>query len=733
MKALRWMLCGALVLGCAQRAWAQDPPADTPEPNVSNEFDDDAELPPVTVRGESDAATVESNVSEASPFDLPFSYPSLSEVDLEGLDGATRSGVSLFDYPSLATIVGREDLEEKQAADMFQALQYEVGILMQQTANGQASPFIRGLTGQKILVLIDGIRMNNSTYRAGPNQYFNTVDPGQVERIEVIRGAQSMLWGSDAIGGVINIVTRSASLRRGEYTGASFTEYFSSADTASYSRTNVEGSISSGGFFGGGSYMNVNDLDRGGNLGRQPFTSYSQYAGDFKYNYLLGPDQMLTVALQHFEQQDLPRSDRFPPFVFGPPSGTPRPTFFDPQQRDLTYLRWEGLAYGPLFDAFSVTASYGRQREAVTELRSPTRTDIGEFDVNTLGASLVLARELGWAGRLVYGADWNYDDVDAYRDRLNPSTGTVTPAAPQFPDDSWYQRAGAYVSWEVDVFDRLSAFTGARFEHAEAAGSPEINGQETFFKRHYQDWIGSVGLVYEIDPMLHLVGTVSEGFRAPNLDDLTADNTVLQNSQDIPSLNVRPEQSITYEVGFKVDTPRLRLQVFEYWIDLGDNILREPVGGGDNIRANFDSYINGTELTAEYLLGDGWSTYGNFAYTYGRDLVRGEPLSRIPPTQGVVGLRWRDECRRTYCDLFTWLVRRQDRYAAQDMTDARFPVGGTPGFGTLNLRMGTRLGRCENHRLSFTLENITDKAYRVLGSGVDGPGFNFIAGYEWVH
>ena len=382
---------------------------------------------------------------------------------------------------------------------------------------------------------------------------------------------------------------------------------------------------------------------------------------------------------------------------------------------------------------FSVTASYGRQKEAVTEFRAATRIDQGEFDVDTLGASIVLARDLDWAGRLIYGADWNYDDVNARRERLNPQTGVVTADNPQFPDDSYYQRAGAFLSWEVDVFDRLSAFSGVRYEHAEAAGTPVVNNQDVFFKRHYQDWIGSVGLVYEIDPMLHLVGTIAEGFRAPNLDDLTADNTVLQSSQDIPSLNVRPERSLTYEVGFKLNTPRLRLQVYEYWIDLGDNILREPVGGGSFVRSNFDSYINGTELTAEYLLEGGWSVYGNFAYTYGRDLVRDEPLSRIPPTQGIAGMRWRDECRRTYVDLFTWLVRRQDRYSAQDMTDARFIEGGTPGFGTLNLRAGTRLGRYENHRLSLTLENITDKAYRVLGSGVDGPGFNATLGYDWVY
>ncbi|HRX82540.1 MAG TPA: TonB-dependent receptor, partial [Pirellulaceae bacterium] len=105
----------------------------------------------------------------------------------------------------------------------------------------------------------------------------------------------------------------------------------------------------------------------------------------------------------------------------------------------------------------------------------------------------------------------------------------------------------------------------------------------------------------------------------------------------------------------------------------------------------------------------------------------------IPPTQGYVGLRWRDQELRSYFDIYTWLVRRQDRYASANLGDVRFIPGGTPGYATLNLRAGTALGHCQQHRLSISLENITDKYYRVLGSGVDGAGFNAIVGYEFVH
>lgn len=747
-------------------------PSETPLPPRGDEIT----LPPVIVRpkpdnrvlpppdstegdlGVSSPAPSPAPAPAPAPYDLSLSYPSLSqqmfgEEDGTGLNSLTRNKKSLFDTSTHGTIIDRASLAEKQAVDMARAMQDEVGVLVQQTARGQASPFMRGLTGQQVLILVDGVRVNNSVFRAGPNQYFNLIDPGQVERIEVVRGPQSVLWGADAIGGAINIITRSAARDRGNYTGAGFTEYFSSADVGSYSRLNIEGSAGNTSMFAGGSYLNVNDLNRGGGMGVQPYTHYGQYDGDIKFNYTLGSDALLTVALQHFEQQDVPRSDRFAPFAYGPPAGTARPTYYDPQQRDLSYIRLQALADNPLFNAYSTTFSYARNKEGTREIRTTTRTDMAEFDVGTFGFDVNFAKELGWMGRLNYGVDYYHDDVDAYRYRLNPLTGSRTPDNPQFPNDSLYARSGVYLNWDVDVTERLNAVAGVRYENADASGTLNaVSGTRTPFERHYAGWVSSTGLIYEINSMVHLVGNVSEGYRAPNLDDLTADNPVLQNAQDLPSLDVRPERARTYEVGLKFDAPRLRMQVFEYWTDLQDAILRQAVnakgvpvanvvgpygtiipGSSNFIRSNFDSCINGTELSAEYLLNQEWSVYGNFWYTFGQDLERNEPYSRIPPTQGILGLRWRDECRRKWFDVYTWMVASQDRYSSQNNIDARFPLGGNPAYATLNMRAGTTLGHRDRHRLSVSLENITNTGYHVLGSGVDGPGLNAILGYEWAH
>ena len=101
--------------------------------------------------------------------------------------------------------------------------------------------------------------------------------------------------------------------------------------------------------------------------------------------------------------------------------------------------------------------------------------------------------------------------------------------------------------------------------------------------------------------------------------------------------------------------------------------------------------------------------------------------------QGILGIRYRDNLHRSYFDLYTWMSDRQDRLdPVRDLTDERIPIGGTPGFATLNLRMGRSFGACHQHRARLSLENITDKSYLVHGSGVLGTGVTARLGYSWL-
>lgn len=768
MSARSTTLLFSLALFVAAPAIAQEEQATLPEVEVRPPASDT--LPEVEVRPPADAAldapVVESPVeppvlspmetmpSVDSQFNSEFSPPSsrfepgssFSTTTVEGLfdnalgqpepygenTGVLRGGLSVFDTPGAVSIRSRQEITERQAPDMFHALQNEVGVLIQATAAGQASPFVRGLTGQQVLIMIDGIRLNNSITRRGPNQYFNSIDPGMVDHIEVIRGQGSVLWGSDAIGGAINVVTRGANMHQGLYHGGyatrEFVQYYNTSNSSPYSRFNVEGWVGSKGIFGGASFLNVRDLDTGfDQFSRQPGTNYQQYAGDLKFNFLLSDKSMLTFAMQHFEQEDLPRSDRFPgyPLDRNNSNSLGGARFFDPQQRDLMYLRHQTLdPLGGLFDAMTTTASYHRQREVQT--RGIPTTRFQETDVDTVGLQTVGSKDFCDYGRFTTGFDWYYDDVDS------PFGGSAN--GPIIPDDAWYRRAGWFLNWDVPLTSKLIATAGVRFESIETAGTPIIAGNPERVKTSYDDWVSQFGLTYKATDQLNLFGSISEGFRAPNLDDLMANNpNVLQQGQSVPSLGLVPEKSLNYEVGFKTAFDRLRTSTSVFWLDIEDNIVSITAAPNTFASANQDSRVQGVEFSGDYLLTPTWALYGNFWHIRGTNEVTGAPLSRVPPTQGILGLRYNDPCRRCYFNIYTWASARQDRLdIVRDITDERIPIGGTPGFATLNVRTGRTFGARKQHRLSISGENLTDNAYLVHGSGVLGTGATARFGYSWL-
>ena len=121
---------------------------------------------------------------------------------------ATRTPEEVAKAPAAVDVVTAKELEERQPRTTAEALREETGITVQKTNHNGGAPVIRGMMGNQILVMVDGIRLNNAIYRFGPNQYLNTLDPGTISRIEVIRGPGSVYYGSDAMGGVVNVITR---------------------------------------------------------------------------------------------------------------------------------------------------------------------------------------------------------------------------------------------------------------------------------------------------------------------------------------------------------------------------------------------------------------------------------------------------------------------------------------------------------------------------------------------
>ncbi len=227
--------------------------------------------------------------------------PALIQLNDQVVVTAQRYETQAFNQPEAVTVVSRGDLGRDGLRSTPEVLAGQSGVFLQKTNHGGGSPFVRGLTGQQTLLLVDGIRLNNATFRSGPNQYLNTIDPFLLDRVEILRGGGSAAYGSDALGGTINVLTSSPRFSdRPEFHGMVLGKLTSGGMEQS-GRVALGVSGAKATVRGGFSYRNFGDLIGGKDIGKQTPTGYDQYSFDLKSRFQLAPKIRLTVAFTAFK------------------------------------------------------------------------------------------------------------------------------------------------------------------------------------------------------------------------------------------------------------------------------------------------------------------------------------------------------------------------------------------------------------------------------------------------
>jgi outer membrane cobalamin receptor len=197
--------------------------------------------------------------------------------------------------------------KERSVRTTPEALQGMNGVFIQKTAHGGGSAFIRGLTGNQTLILTDGIRLNNSTFRYGPNQYLNTIDPYIIDRIEVAKGTGSVQYGTDALGGVIHVLSNDPffSVDKSSWRGKVLAK-FMSGDMEKTGRAELGYASDKIAFTGGFTYRNFGDLIGGDTTGKQSPSGYNERAFNAKAKFLLHDNVQFTLSHQNVAQQHVP-------------------------------------------------------------------------------------------------------------------------------------------------------------------------------------------------------------------------------------------------------------------------------------------------------------------------------------------------------------------------------------------------------------------------------------------
>ncbi len=627
-----------------------------------------------------------------------------------------------FHTPQSVSVLSSAYIRQTAPRSTPELLTGTTGVFVQKTNHGGGSPIIRGLMGNQVLLMMDGIRLNNATYRYGPNQYLATIDPLMLERLEVTRGTGSVLYGSDALGGVVQLISKTPTFASGKPTiSASGYGKWMSAGMELTGRGEVAISTDNLAFVGGFSAKNFGDLLAGGNLGFQRPSAYQEQAGDAKLLIKTSSSSIFTASYQHVYQYDVPIYYRITQDNYLRYS-------FVPQTRTLGYLRWEKSTSNKWMQAIRVTGSLNRSVEGLsTQRNNATTRSKGKDVVNTWGAIAEVHSQPATFWQIQSGVEYYLDQVSSEASTVTIQTDDQTARRGNFADGSLMQNLAVFTSHVLD-FNRFQLTGGLRFTAVtlqirdEAINSPTIRPSAL---------VGNLSATYTLHANHHLIFVTNTGFRAPNLDDVSKLGNVEANVFETPNTNLSPEKTMTIEGGYKFRTHRFSGSVMAYRTNLTDQIIRvKSVLGGDTLYQGVRVYtktnssrslLYGGEAEAEVQLISSLVAFGNITYVYGQDKSRNEPMRRLPPLFGRAGLRM--EYKGFSGRVEYIFADKQDRLAGGDQSDVRISSrlvdGATPAWNVVNLYAGYSY---RTIILNLGIQNLFDKAYRTHGSGVDGVG-----------
>lgn len=669
---------------------------------------------------------------------------------------ATRTEQPESSVPYTTTYLDEDYIEDNQRRTLPDVLQYTPGVLVQKTTYGHGSPFIRGFTGRQNLLMVDGIRVNNSTYRGGPVQYWNTVDPLALDHIELIKSQGSVLYGSDAVGGTLNAFNKFSRFRaeqagQGFFGGSAAYEYRTNGEGSNIGR--IEADTGVGGKFGvmlGLSLKDYGDIESGA-IGRMKNTGYPEQDLDLRFDWAVTPGSTITFASYFVNQDDISRWHRTldnPGWIDGSHVAAPGKWTEDTydQERSMTYLRYAGE--NPIADAFiknwSATLSYQDSRESEFQNRLPDKpaTDAGvlrqsDINVETLGIDLTLESPVG-PGSLVYGFDFYHDEVNSSGYQSDLLGGPRTESLP-VADDSDYDLLGIFSQYIWKPADRFEITAGARYTYAEATLGRYSGG--TNDSRHWDDLVGSLRGIYNLNSCWSLYGGVSQAFRAPNIDDLAGNLAAKSGGTVLGDPDVDPENFLTCEIGTRHQTETTSLNFAAFYTDVDDLIVSAFTDNtlATSIATNAgDGYIYGFELEGAWRFHPQWTLSGFAAWQDGRTqaptFIGGaevdKPNTRNLPITGSIALRWDDPSGKYWVEGRVLGATLEDRISATDQAadEQRIPTGGTPGYIVASLHAGWNVS--ENLALNCGIENLTDEDYRNHGSGQNEAGINGILGVK---
>ena len=624
--------------------------------------------------------------------------------------------------PYVISGIHQNQIRETNARTTPEALQGVAGVFLQKTNHGGGSAFIRGLTGNQTLLVIDGIRLNNATYRYGPNQYLNTIDMFTLEKVDVLKGIGAIEYGSDAIGGVINLVTKELNTSSFKDFRLSNTSKFLSSQMEKTNRTEMRYATNNWTILGGLSIKRYGDIVGGDGVGYQAPTGYREKNYDIKAKVKISDNQEITFSTQNTIQRDIPIYHKIVLENF-------KINQVDKQVHNLNYLKYRYASNQKIVSEVLVTISQQRSIENRSNQKNNTTLLRKERDtIHSTGitAEMIVKPTKNWTSNT--GIDIYSDLVNSNAIETNTSANTQTQKRGLYPNGSIYNNNSLFNIHYLNL-GKLSLIAGIRYNFLDIRISDTTLGNVTLKPSAL---VTNYGINYQLNKNNFIFGSISTGYRAPNIDDLGTLG-IVDFRYEIPSYNLKPEKSKNIELGYKYNSVKTNVTISVFQMNLKDVIARIVVDGqvinGYNVytKKNIESsYIKGTEISVSHQINNHIAFQTNATYTYGQNVTKNEPMRRMPPFFGQNKLSWHSKNKTVA--IRHQFAGKQTRLAKGDKDDNRIGVLGTAQWNTIQIDASIKW---KHVALNVSAINILNEKYKTHGSGIYGMGRAFGVSVHW--
>ncbi len=685
--------------------------------------------------------------------------------------------------PSRITKINMKDAEllaPQTSADLLESSGY---VFVQKSQLAGGSPQLRGFGTNRVLISVDGVRMNNAIFRAGNLQNVISLDANSLDGVEVMFGPGAVIYGSDAIGGVMSFSTKNARFSQDSVKGfypTHFATRYSSASNEIMTHADVNIGLKKWAFFTSMTFSRYGDL-RAGRNGYAAFlrptfqqridgvdstlvntdpslqigSGFSQMNIMQKVKYQASKNWVLDYSFIYSATTDAPRYDRLILDVNGDGNLDNAEWYYGPQKWMMHKFGAVHSREKGIYDNMRVTLAYQEFQESRHDRKTGSSRIRRQLEsVDALSLNVDIDKEIHPKFSLFYGMEavGNLIGSTAFREDIFTGEQTITNS--RYPNNSKWMTAGAYVSGNLKLSEKWLLNGGLRFSFY----AIQADFDTTLFpfpvastRNQNRALNGSVGLVFNPSTRFQIYLNAATGYRAPNIDDLGKVFDSEPGSVVVPNVNLKPEYAVNGEIGFVTSVlKRVKLDGVVYYTYMKDAMARANFlfNGQDSIIYEGDfskvqaiqnvsnAWVYGVQAGLEIDLAKGLSLRSTISYQKGQefniDSVRYFPKDHVAPTFGRTSITYKT--RRFKVDAS---VAYQAKVLNVDLPITESPylyaldengLPFVPSWYTLNVKAAFFFNK--HLSMSGGIENITNQLYRTSGSGISASGRNFSLGLK---